>query len=313
MKAAAIRKDAFGAEIEQLRVECYKEGLFESSKLFYVYKVMANYAILALAVYLLRAYPTNVFAFVSSALALGVFWQQSGWLAHDFLHHQVFQNRQLNNAMGYLLGNIGQGFSVDWWKNKHNSHHASPNIHGLDPDVDTMPLLAWSEHAVHEFAADNPGWLAEFMIFNQNQLYWILLSLARLSWCKSSLSWVLESVDPKKDTGKYVLEVSTLLLHWSLYFYFAISSLESWSATLAYIALSQMSCGLLLSFCFSLNHNGMPIYHKDEAIDMDFYRKQVLTGRDVHPTFFSTWFTGKCPRIFKRTLTNLCRRPKLSN
>ena len=43
-----------------------------------------------------------------------------------------------------------QGFSVKWWKDKHNRHHAVPNVHGSgdglngDPDIDTMPLLAWS-------------------------------------------------------------------------------------------------------------------------------------------------------------------------
>jgi hypothetical protein len=44
-----------------------------------------------------------------------------------------------------------QGFSVAWWKNKHNTHHAVPNLvesspdaHDGDPDIDTMPLLAWS-------------------------------------------------------------------------------------------------------------------------------------------------------------------------
>jgi fatty acid desaturase len=49
-----------------------------------------------------------------------------------------------------LFGNLAQGFSVSWWKDKHNRHHAVPNVHGgpggslfADPDVDTMPLLAW--------------------------------------------------------------------------------------------------------------------------------------------------------------------------
>ena len=32
---------------------------------------------------------------------MGVFFQQSGWLAHDFLHGQVFESRDLNEAFGY--------------------------------------------------------------------------------------------------------------------------------------------------------------------------------------------------------------------
>ena len=44
----------------------------------------------------------------ASAALLALFWQQAGWLAHDFLHHQVFGARRLNNAAGYLLGNFFQ-------------------------------------------------------------------------------------------------------------------------------------------------------------------------------------------------------------
>jgi hypothetical protein len=56
-----------------------------------------------------------------SAALLGMFWQQCGWLAHDFLHHQVFADRKWNDVLGFLLGNVTQGFSVGWWKNKHNT------------------------------------------------------------------------------------------------------------------------------------------------------------------------------------------------
>ena len=35
---------------------------------------------------------------------------------------------------------------MDWWKTKHNTHHAAPNelvdgAHSVDPDIDTLPLL----------------------------------------------------------------------------------------------------------------------------------------------------------------------------
>ena len=36
---------------------------------------------------------------------------------------------------------------MDWWKSKHNTHHAAPNeladdgARVVDPDIDTLPLL----------------------------------------------------------------------------------------------------------------------------------------------------------------------------
>ncbi len=31
---------------------------------------------------------------------------QSGWLAHDYLHHQVFRRRSMNTVAGYFIGNV---------------------------------------------------------------------------------------------------------------------------------------------------------------------------------------------------------------
>ena len=45
---------------------------------------------------------------IGSAFLLGLFWQQVGWLAHDFLHHQVFRHRWANNWAGLCLGNVFQ-------------------------------------------------------------------------------------------------------------------------------------------------------------------------------------------------------------
>ena len=62
---------------------------------------------------------------------------------------QVFKDRRLNAWGGFVVGGVWAGFSVDWWKGKHNTHHAAPNevtAGGMpvDPDVDTLPLIAWS-------------------------------------------------------------------------------------------------------------------------------------------------------------------------
>lgn len=139
-----------------------------------------------------------------AGLLLALFWQQSGglcfilfsiswaltrfsfceqgWLAHDFLHHQVFENRSLNRAIGYLVGNIYQGFSVAWWTDKHTTHHAVPNVHQEDPDIDTFPILAWSEHALSLFNDLPDKEASKFFLKFQAFYFFPLLALARLSW-----------------------------------------------------------------------------------------------------------------------------------
>lgn len=90
-------------------------------------KLLTNALLLAAAV-ALATLSASIVAHFCSAVVLALFWQQCGWLSHDFLHHQVFGNRVWGNIVGYIIGNAGQGFSVSWWKEKHNTHHAVPNV-----------------------------------------------------------------------------------------------------------------------------------------------------------------------------------------
>lgn len=64
-------------------------GLFRSSKSYYLYKTSSTFAILAAALTVLVRWHESMWGLVGSAFLLGLFWQQGGWLAHDYLHHQV--------------------------------------------------------------------------------------------------------------------------------------------------------------------------------------------------------------------------------
>lgn len=277
----------FVSEIRRLKVLFKDKGYFESSKLYYMFKILSNLSILAASVYFGTQF-TSPWLVCLGGLLMALFWQQSGWLAHDFLHHQVFTYRPINNLIGYMVGNLWQGFSVDWWKNKHNTHHAVPNVHGADPDVDTMPFLAWSEHALEGFADPTARTsLPKFLIDHQLFMYIPLLAFARFSWALQSILWVVN----KKNIKNYYTELTGLLLHWICYIYICYNC-QSGSLALNFIFSSQLGCGILLASIFSLNHNGMPIFSQSEGKKHDFYTLQVLTGRDVNPTAFMTWFSG---------------------
>ena len=110
-----------------MKSELMKAKAFESSKLYYAFKVTSNAAILASAVAAIVLLNGMSGAVICGVL-MALFWQQCGWLAHDFLHYQVFTNRMYNNLAGLCIGNIWQGFSTACWKTKHNHHHASPDV-----------------------------------------------------------------------------------------------------------------------------------------------------------------------------------------
>ncbi|KAJ3383196.1 hypothetical protein HDU92_004343 [Lobulomyces angularis] len=286
-EASSFRKD-----IEKLQNEFQKAGLFEASKIYYFFKVLFNISLWAAAVSILHIFGHNTYGVLISASILAIFWQQCGWLAHDFLHHQVFKNRTLNNYMGIFVGNICQGFSVSWWKNKHCTHHSMPNVHLIDTDIDTMPFLAWSEHALEFFNDLTDKQAAKFLVSYQPILYFPILTLARLSWAFASIIYCITTPSTLFETNIFLfVERFSLLMHWGWYLFISFYYLSPMMA-IVYIFVSQAICGFLLAIVFSINHNGMPILDTKEASKVDFYEMQVMTGRDVTSNIFNDWFTG---------------------
>ena len=78
-----------------------------------MWKLASTLAIVAASIYV----TVTGHSFLTSmcgALLLALFWQQCGWLAHDFAHHQVFRNRRYNDYVVLFVGNFLQAFSLEW-------------------------------------------------------------------------------------------------------------------------------------------------------------------------------------------------------
>ena len=235
------------------------------------------------------------------ALLLALFWQQCGWLAHDFLHHQVFKNRAYGDLMGIIIGDLFQGFSVQWWKAKHNSHHAVPNLHAStenscdgDPDIDTMPILAWTIRMARSAKNSSTG---QFLIRWQAYFYFPVLLFARLAWAHQSWVFVFGGIGAHSVKGAQIdrshmrypmAEKISLVLHYVALF--AILYTMPVFNAICYFLLAQTSCGLMLAIVFGLGHNGMAVYPADER--PDFWKLQVSTTRNVISTPFADWFCG---------------------
>eukprot|EP01041_Mallomonas_annulata_P000813 gene813-1588_t len=284
----------------ELRVKMVAAGLFQASYGFYVYKILSNIAIL-LASVLCVTLSKSFLVHMLGAIFLATFWQQCGWLAHDFLHHQVFKNRAYGDLMGVIVGDLFQGFSVGWWKSKHNTHHAVPNLHESspeshdgDPDIDTMPILAWTLKMA-ETAKNSP--FGRFMITWQAVLYFPVLLFARLSWLHQSWvfvfggvgQWSVKGAEMDIKSSKHsFLEKIALIIHHSATFY--LLTFMPLSHAIAFYALAQTLCGLMLAIVFGLGHNGMAVYPADQR--PDFWKLQVTTTRNVSSNWFSDWFCG---------------------
>lgn len=306
-------QENFERGYRRLKVEMRNDGLFDSSPLYYTYKQATTLMLCFYAAWLVGAHPGSGWrdfgARTFGGVLMGIFFQQCGWLCHEVCHHQVFKNRNHGRWVGYFWGNVAQGFSVAWWTNKHCTHHAVPNVHATgedaqngDPDIDTMPLLAWSRSMLAK--ATTPT--QKKLVKNQALTYFPLLSIARISWLQQSLAYVLPPFDIDGNYGGRVIKGSGgvfkpvhnenaervgLLLHYVWYFAVMYSA-PSWIDGLLFVILSNVSCGLSLALVFGLGHNGMAVY--DAAHRPDYWKLQVTTTRNVtqDPLGFVHWFCG---------------------
>jgi acyl-lipid Delta6-acetylenase / acyl-lipid (9-3)-desaturase len=280
-------------DVLQMRRQVEALKLHHASKAYYAWKVSSNVAVLAASLALLRHDTDSWPIVILAACLLAIFWQQCGWLAHDFLHHQVFFNRRFNNLMGILVGNIFQGFSVSWWKNKHNHHHAVPNVtdspSGGDPDIHTMPVLFWSEKLIEGEDLDK---LPRFLLRNQATFYWPILCMARVSWLIQSVQYQLLPRNPKVTSdGMYAAEIAGLAIH-HLAYIALIARFSSAAKVLVFSTLAQGLGGLLIGVVFTVGHNAMEVLTPEEHHATHFVSLQARTTRNVTPTLFNNWFTG---------------------
>eukprot|EP00456_Euglypha_rotunda_P078160 TRINITY_DN745_c0_g1_i2.p1 TRINITY_DN745_c0_g1~~TRINITY_DN745_c0_g1_i2.p1 ORF type:complete len:358 (-),score=44.79 TRINITY_DN745_c0_g1_i2:23-1096(-) len=192
--------DAFKKDLEA-------KGYFETSLLWYAYKALSTLALAGIGL-AFRYYQW----YLMSAIFFGLFWQQLGWLGHEFAHHQVFVNRTWNKIMVLFFGNICQGFSSHWWKDRHNSHHATTNILDADPDIDNIPMLAWAPSDLDKA----PNWCLKYIPY-QSYYFLLLLPVLRLAWVSRSITFVNEMRTSryKQYRSDFPLEAITLAIHWT--------------------------------------------------------------------------------------------------
>jgi len=203
---------------------------------------------------------------------------------------------------------------MQWWKNKHNGHHAVPNLHCSspetldgDPDIDTMPVLAWSlTHArsLRDEKGQDTPWTKWFVKW-QAYTYFPILLLARLNWLNESFKTAYgigyttanAEVEMKARGLQFpLLERVGIALHYL--WVIAVSTgfgKFSISYSIAYFLIATCCCGLNLALAFGLGHNGMATY--DAETRPDFWKLQVTTTRNViggHgiPQWFVDWYCG---------------------
>ncbi|MBM4358103.1 MAG: fatty acid desaturase [Deltaproteobacteria bacterium] len=274
-------------DFEALRARARDEGLFVSDPAWFYRRLAFIVALIASSAALLVVRP-SLWALAAMPLALA--WQQAGWLSHDFLHNSVYDDNDRSEILGAILGGVLLGFSGDWWKRKHNTHHALPNVLGVDQDIDTTPFLSFTEADRERMG---PG--TRFLVKLQSVTALPIVAFARINWVLASARWALRAPTvPRRG-----LELGSILVHhaWS---FGMLSLLPSWPTRLGFFLASQLVSGLLTGAVFLVGHNARPIFATVEA--PGFCALQCTTTQNIHAPLGLRWFFGGLDRQIEHHL-----------
>ncbi|CAB3409512.1 unnamed protein product [Caenorhabditis bovis] len=272
---------------EKLRQTLHNKGLMEANETYFTLKAISTLSIMLFAFYLQYAG-----WYITSACVLALAWQQFGWLTHEFCHQQPTKNRTLNDSISLFFGNFLQGFSRDWWKDKHNTHHAATNIIDHDGDIDLSPLFAFIPGDLLKYKEPIEKMILKVVPY-QHLYFTATLPLLRFSWTSQSISWVF--AESNSDYHVYrrnaLLEQITIVGHWAWVLY-QLYLLPSVPLALAYFAISQFGAGFLIGHVVTFNHNSVDKYPADSRILNNFAALQILTTRNMTPSPFIDWLWG---------------------
>lgn len=275
-EAATIAQPSVGSEYARLKREVQSAGLLDRSGVRALPRVMVVGFLLAAGIaglVVLRNswWDLAIAAFLAAAVA------QVGFLAHDAGHQQIFRSRRCNDRFGRVVANAFGGLSYNWWVDKHNRHHRSPNDVESDPDV-SRNIMAWTDAQ----ASEQRG-IARMIARHQAVFFVPLLLLEALNLQVSS---VLRLADRRRHC---TVEAVLLAVHAIGGVALLLCFMTPLHAV-AFIGVQQGLLGLYLGASFAPNHKGMPM---SDGATTDFLRRQVLASRNMRGgRVFSAAFGG---------------------
>ena len=292
---------------EKLRQQVHSEGLMDARPWYYVRKISETMGFMFLGFYL--QYCGH---YLASAFCVAISWQQLGWLTHEFCHHQPFKNRKINDVLSLFLGNFAQGFSRDWWKDKHNTHHAATNVIEQDGDIDLAPFVAMVPDDLLKYKEPIEHFLLKIIPY-QHLYFTAMLPLLRFSWCSQSIvhCFTANGSEYMKDRKNALNEQVTLALHWS-WVLLQLYLLPSNWIRFMYFIITQMGAGLLVAHVVTYNHNSVDKFPENSRVLNNFAALHIMGTRNMRPSMFIDWLWGGLNYQIEHHLFPTMPRPNLT-
>lgn len=252
----------------ELRGLIRQAGLLEKQPLFYAAHLSSTLALIAgtvVAIVMIGDSWWNL----ALALPLAIISSQLAFVGHDGGHRQIFRSIRKNDWVVIAMSGLFMGFSLSWWMESHNRHHAWPNHEEKDPDICVAPF-AFSDRQLR-----GKRGLMRWVVRYQAFLAIPLNTLGVLTKQVTSLRFM----NRKRGALRHpLLEPLATVLHFGAYFSLLFLVMSP-PLAVAFFALHYALYGLAFGAVISPNHKGRLMVRADEPFD--FLYLQVLTARNV--------------------------------
>ena len=234
-------------------------------------------------------------AHMIGACFLALYWHQLAFFGHDIGHNAVTHSRRFDYVWGTIIGDTTGGISLGWWKHTHNVHHIMTNSVEHDPDNQHLPFFAVDPSYLKGYYSEFHGAqfvmnaFARFLVRYQHLTFYLVMAFARVNLYAQSLVYLL---NPREKVPYRRLELACIAVFYLGYGYL-LSSMGSWSETLAYFVVSTAFSGML-ELQITLSHFAEEVYHGRpfNSDNDEWFRMQLRTCLNIVCPKWLDWAHG---------------------
>ncbi|MEE2788435.1 MAG: acyl-CoA desaturase [Myxococcota bacterium] len=204
-------------------------------------------------------------------------------IGHEGCHRGLSSNPKRNALIANWCFPLFSGLSAQYWSHKHNIlHHAYPNVHLDDPDVDLWPMASTKD----AYLASGPlrRWFQRNL---QGYCFWPLTSFMVWTMRFHSVVFSYRYFKKRGANRRWATDVGCMAGHYTCWV-IVPSILFGWKA-IGFYLLFWAIMSMYLAGVFAPAHIGLPILTGHD----DIWRLQFETTRNLRlPKWLSVFFIG---------------------
>ncbi|XP_034979339.2 acyl-CoA (8-3)-desaturase [Zootoca vivipara] len=267
-------------DFRELRTTVEKMGLLKPNTYFFM-AVLLHILLLDAASWLNFLYfGTSLLPFTVSVVLCTMSHNQASWFQHDLGHLSVFQKPKWNHLLHKFVMCHLLGASANWWTLLHSQHHAKPNCHSKDPDIDMHPaLFALGKTLSVELGVKK----TKYMPYNHQHKYFSF-TLPPLLF-PTYFQYHTFYIAFKKN---YWVDIACMLSFFIRFFIVYGCFLEIKSLLIFFFLVRMLESSWFV-WVSQMNHIPMTI---DYDKNLDWVSIQLQATCNVDHSWFNDWFTG---------------------